>query len=109
MLNQKEIVTIATNYVDIVTKGEGTIFPTYQVFDKGIIFNYQSKDFVTTGKNSWFGGYCGFIVDNKKGLIYHDIRGPMEMNDEKLKKRFLENKIPAVSLSGIKARFNILQ
>jgi len=107
MLNQEKIVRIATTYIEIVTKGEGAIFPDFKVFEKGIIFNYQTKDFVTTGKNLWFGGYFGFIVENEKGLIYQDFRGPMEMNDEKLKKRFLANKIPAVSLSGMKAKFNM--
>jgi len=109
MLNQTEIVTIATTYIEIVTEGEGAIFPDYKVFEKGIIFNYQNKEFVATRNRQflWIGGHCGFIVDNEKGLIYHDIRGPMEMNDEKLKKRFLANKIPAVSLSGIKAKFNM--
>ena len=107
MLKQKEIIAIAAAYVEIVTKEEGAIFLDYKFFEKGIIFNYQSKDFVNSGKNGWFGGYSGFIVDNKKGLIYQDFRGPMEMNDEKLKNRFLANKIPAVSLSGIKAKFNM--
>jgi len=109
MLNQEKIVKIATTYVEIVTKGEGAIFPDYVAFESGITFNYQGKEFVINGdkKGRWFGGYSGFIVGKEKGLIYHDIRGPIEMNDEKLKKRFLANKIPAVSLSGIRAKFNM--
>ena len=107
MLSQKEMVRIAATYIEIVTKEEGAIFPDYKVFEEGIIFNYQSKEFVNTGKKGWFGGYCGFIIGKDKGLIYHDIKGPIEMNDEKLKKRFQANKIQGISLNGVKTIFNM--
>lgn len=108
MLHQKEIVAIAEAYINIVTKEEGAIFPDFKEFSNGILFNYQGKEFVINGdtRDRWFGGYAGFIIGKEKGLIYHDIYRPTEMNDKKLKKRFLANRIPAVSLSGIKAKFN---
>ena len=109
MLNQKEVIAIAEVYINIVTKEEGAIFPDFKEFSNGMLFNYQGKEFVINGdtRGRWFGGYAGFIVGKEKGLIYHDTYGPTEMNDEKLMKRFHANKIPAVSLSGIKAKFNM--
>ena len=108
MLHKKEVIAIAEAYINIVTKEDGAILPDFKEFSTGVLFNYQGKEFVINGdkRGLWFGGYCGFIISKEKGLIYHDIYGPTEMNDEKLMKRFHTNKIPAVSLSGIKAKFN---
>ncbi len=98
MLKIEKVVEIAQNYIETVTREEGAIFPNFRDFGTGIIFSYQSKDFIKGNKKAlWLGNHQPFIVEKKKGLIYHLFREPN--TEEELINKFLSNKIDEEGLS----------
>jgi len=105
MLQTKEIIEIAKRYIEIVTRGEGDIFPSYIEFGMGIMFNYQSKAFIEGNKKAlWFGDPPPFIIEKECGLIYHILNE--DISEEQLIVQFLSNIIQGSSLAEISNKFS---
>jgi hypothetical protein len=99
MIETTELVKIARKYIETVTRKEGDIFPDYFLFEKGIVFNYQNKEFIKSGERGkrWLGCLQPFIVSKSNGLIYHLFKS--DNSEKELIRKFLSNKIKGISLS----------